>query len=81
MSSLMLPRHIGEARQQQKAMERLRAAPAVNVVPDDAAVGEFFESEKQRIRDEIGPVLGHVRLFLNAVLVAVYKRPEKMPGT
>ncbi len=95
MSSLILPTHVGEARMQQRNLERAkqqRAAalaadpeagikPRVKVAADDAQADEFFASEKQRIRDQCGWVLDKVQLFLNAVLVAIYVRPEKMPGS
>jgi hypothetical protein len=53
--------------------------PGVEVGPNTAEAMAFFESEKQRIRDQVGWALNTVRVTLNAVLVAVYKRPDKFP--
>ena len=80
MSSLMVPRHIADARMRAKGMD-----PTADVVKPKAEGSldfpdDWFNEEKGRIRERIGPVLDLVRLTLNQVLVAIFVRPEMTAG-
>lgn len=80
--SLILPRHVGEARQRQRAVlrdgELKEAAPYVEGrldYPD-----EWFDAEKARIRARIGWLLDRFDMKLNGVLVALFMRPDTTAG-
>ena len=72
--SLVLPRHVGEARQ------RALKDPGVEVNPRVegklARSDDWFEGQKALIRQQCGWALDKTRITLNRVLVAVFIRPD-----
>lgn len=76
--SLIVPRHLAEQRRSALRDPGVEVNPRVqvNATYDDA----FFDAEKVRIRERIGPVLGQVRVLLNHVLVYIYVRPDRTAG-
>ena len=79
--SLILPQRIGQARHLERQREAALKDPGVEVnkrpVPTATYDDAFFEAEKARIRERVGPELARIRVTLNHVLVCIYVRPKE----